>query len=172
MENFVLRTPLSFALLALTATTATAAVQDDEAANLTTRADVIRTTDANFQRLDANGNGAVSKEEITAAQQKVQETAASATRQIEERFKVLDTDKNGSVSLAEFKSIVPNPRMVPVDTTLARFDGNKDGTITTDEFRAPILANFDRIDANKDGTLSAEERSQALAARRAAQPSR
>ena len=169
----MLKTSL-FALLALAATPAMAAAQDadDDAAALTTRADVVRTADSNFQRLDANGDGAVSKDEIAAAQQKVQETAASATRQVEERFKVLDSDKNGSISLAEFKAIVPTPRMVPVDTTMARFDGNKDGTVTTDEFRAPILANFDRVDANKDGTISAEERSQAIAARRATQPSR
>jgi len=48
---------------------------------------------------------------------------------------------------------------------LGRFDADKDGSITQDEFRAPTLTNFDRLDKNKDGSLSvAEQKATAAAA--------
>ena len=46
---------------------------------------------------------------------------------------------------------------------MAQLDKNKDGKISTDEYRAPVLARFDRADTNKDGTISATERQAANA---------
>jgi len=37
------------------------------------------------------------------------------------------------------------------------FDGNKDGTVTRDEFMARPLAMFEKTDANKDGVVTADE---------------
>jgi hypothetical protein len=36
-------------------------------------------------------------------------------------------------------------------------DGNKDGTVSLQEYTAVTLAAFDKVDTNKDGTLSDEE---------------
>ena len=40
---------------------------------------------------------------------------------------------------------------------LAQLDGNKDGKVSTAEYRAIPLANFDKMDANKDGTVTQQE---------------
>jgi Ca2+-binding EF-hand superfamily protein len=37
---------------------------------------------------------------------------------------------------------------------IAQLDKNKDGKVTLDEYKAPILARFDAIDTNHDGVLS------------------
>lgn len=49
---------------------------------------------------------------------------------------------------------------------LARADGDRDGVVTLGELRAQALARFDRADANKDGKITAAEREQARAAMR------
>jgi hypothetical protein len=41
---------------------------------------------------------------------------------------------------------------------LAQLDKNKDGKVTADEYRGPVLARFDSIDTNHDGVLSDAER--------------
>ena len=40
---------------------------------------------------------------------------------------------------------------------LAKFDANKNGTVSADEFRAPDLAKFNRADTNRDGVVSPAE---------------
>jgi hypothetical protein len=46
---------------------------------------------------------------------------------------------------------------------IAGLDSNKDGKVTLDEYRAPMLARFDGMDSNHDGTLSTAERQAAEA---------
>ena len=41
---------------------------------------------------------------------------------------------------------------------VTKLDANKDGKVSADEYRAPVLGTFDRADTNKDGTLSPAER--------------
>ena len=48
---------------------------------------------------------------------------------------------------------------------VAQLDKNKDGKVTADEYRAPMLVRFDALDTNHDGTISAAER-QAAASKR------
>ena len=52
------------------------------------------------------------------------------------------------------------------DRRFARLDANGDGTISKDEFRAPMLARFDRMDADHNGTVTRAERDAARAERR------
>jgi Ca2+-binding EF-hand superfamily protein len=86
------------------------------------------------------------------------EAEARVVKQAEQGFAKLDTDKNGQLSLAEFKASIPPVRTRPVDSVIQRFDSNKDGKVTLQEFGAPTLAVFDRYDTNKDGTISDQER--------------
>lgn len=133
---------------------------------------MVKQAEANFQKVDTNNDRALSKAEIDAAQVRAQQQAAANIQQrLNQEFTKLDTDRNGQLSLAEFRAAAPAVR--PADgnasaTAMQRLDANKDGKISVDEYRAPILAGFDRIDTNKDGTISADERARAQAARTAA----
>jgi Ca2+-binding EF-hand superfamily protein len=129
-----------------------------------TRAELLRTATASFSQVDTNKDGSLSKAEIDAAQLRNQQRATTAiTQRINQEFTKLDTDRNGQLSPAEFRAAAPAVRSNPGAgaAVMARLDKNKDGKITTEEYRTPILAGFDRIDTNKDGTISADERSRA-----------
>ena len=133
-----------------------------------TRAEVIRSAGTNFAELDTNKDGSLSKAEVDAAQARSQQRAtANLTLRINQEFAKLDTDRSGQLSLNEFRAAAPAIRPNPGASAAAiqRLDANKDGRITPEEFRAPILAGFDRIDTNKDGTISDAERTKAAAAR-------
>ena len=134
-----------------------------------TRADMIKQSEANFQKVDTNNDRALSKAEIDAAQARSQQQATLNIQQrLNQEFTKLDTDRNGQLSQAEFRAAAPvRPTGTASATALQRLDSNKDGKISVDEYRAPMLAGFDRIDANKDGTISADERARAQAARTA-----
>ena len=49
------------------------------------------------------------------------------------------------------------PRPARPDGGVMRYDANKDGAVTTEEWRAGQQARFKRLDANGDGKLSKEE---------------
>lgn len=87
---------------------------------------------------DANGDGAVTREELDAAR---------ATE-----FARLDADRDGSVTRYEMRAghhggrgHRPGP------------DANGDGSVTRDEFLARPNAMFDELDGNDDGVLSTAE---------------
>jgi hypothetical protein len=125
-----------------------------------TRAQITAKLDADFGNLDSDKNGKASKAEV---EKRIStETAAEIAilnQRRTETFKKMDGNNDGQISRAEFDVAVPIPKAPPADAApvLARFDTNKDGTITAAEFKAPTLSNFDRLDANKDGTLTAAE---------------
>lgn len=126
---------------------------------------------ADFADLDADKDGKVTGEEIKARLlRKAEADLAVLKKARDDAFAKLDTNGDGSVSRAEFDDKAPLPTVKdPADkvaSNLDRFDSDKDGTITQDEFRAPTLANFDKMDSNKDGTLSAAERTAPAAARK------
>lgn len=155
---------LPLAGLSLAALAAAAAAQQAPAPAATqapTRVSILQTADGNFQRMDANKDGVLTKAEIDAAEARQRQTATqNLENAVRQRFNKLDTDKNGSVSYAEFRAGAPTIRTpaAPASTTLLQNrDGNKDGRITAAEFRAPIMVMVDRIDTNKDGILSPAE---------------
>jgi Ca2+-binding EF-hand superfamily protein len=136
-----------------------------------TRANLIKTAEANFQKVDTNNDRTLSKVEIDAAQARAQQQAAQNVQtRMSQEFTRLDTDRNGQLSLAEFRAAAPPVRPPAANAStvaLQRLDANKDGKISIEEYRAPLVAGFDRIDTNKDGVLSADERAKAAAARTA-----
>ena len=138
------------------------------AAQPLTRAAMTKQIDGAFKTVDTNGDGTLSAAEIGAAELKVLQQRAGAVRsRMDAEFTKLDTNHDGQLSKVEFMAATPQgpttaPNGAPV---LARFDKNKDGKVTIDEYRAPQLATFDRLDTNHDGTISATER-QAARARR------
>ena len=133
------------------------------------RADVVKQAEASFHMVDTNNDRSLTKPEIDAAQARSQQQAAANIQQrLSQEFTKLDTDRNGQLSLAEFRAAAPIPRAGAnaSATAMQRLDANKDGKITVEEYRAPMLAGFDRVDTNKDGTIS-EAEGKAAAARTA-----
>ena len=142
------------ALLAL----ATPALAQTQAPANITRAQVVSELNAAFGRVDTNKDGFISVAEANAAQQRVgAETAARIAKEAEAQFAQLDVDHNGQLSIAEFKAGAPKPKMLPGTEILKRLDANKDGKISSSEFQAERLGQFDRLDTNHDGTISATE---------------
>ncbi|WP_425066361.1 EF-hand domain-containing protein [Reyranella sp.] len=88
---------------------------------------------ARFKRLDANGDGKLSKEELFARTPAVGNSVLPTDRQAGQQsnyFLLLDTDKDGFVTLAEF--------MAGADRNFNRCDLDKNGRIDTAECRQAL----------------------------------
>jgi Ca2+-binding EF-hand superfamily protein len=89
--------------------------------------------EARFKRLDANGDGKLTQEELFARTPAVGNSVLPTDRQAQRQstyFQLLDADKDGVVTLAEF--------MAQADRNFARCDINKDGRIDTAECRQAL----------------------------------
>lgn len=91
-----------------------------------------------FERLDANNDGELTLEEMTARQAAMIEEA--------------DADGNGAVSKAEMRAFRDAKRAE------RNPDKNDDGVIDRTEFINAAQDRFDRLDADGDGLLSEDER--------------
>lgn len=92
-----------------------------------------------FATLDADGNGAITPNEMAAHQQA--------------RFASMDTNGDGAISAEELSSAMMQRRAARM---IARMDANGDGMLQADEMggkRDP----FATMDTDGDGTISAEE---------------
>jgi Ca2+-binding EF-hand superfamily protein len=153
-----------FALL-LTVTGASSVLAQDPSAPLA-RATVEAQVKANFQQVDTNHDGFVSRAEADAARN----TAMIA--QFNAAFNAMDSNKDGNLSRAEF--VAANQKAMAAamqkqgvaDRAFAGSDLNHDGRISLAEALAKPLKEFDAVDANHDGILTLAER-QAAAKRRA-----
>ena len=110
-----------------------------------------------FQRLDADGNGRVSWDEVW--------------RDIERRFAEADTNRDATLSpeewlAAQLPARPPQPNRAPPDpqrqaerraAMYRGLDANRDNRLTLDEIRPVAEAWFRAFDANADGVLSPEE---------------
>lgn len=136
-----------------------AAFGQANAAKPVSRAQLVKSLDTRFGGIDSNHDGKITKPELAAAQQHDLQAGNRKLRQeMQVKFKQLDTNKDGQLSPAEFLVVVPTLRANETpDQLMAKFDANKNGSVTTDEFRAPDLAKFTRIDANRDGIATVEE---------------
>jgi Ca2+-binding EF-hand superfamily protein len=102
---------------------------------------------------DTNGDGKISKEEMS---------AAHSTR-VEERFARLDLDKDGFVTSEELKQAKETRHGDLRGKLEERFktaDANGDGQISLDEAQANlprVAEKFSEIDADQNGSLTREE---------------
>ena len=98
-------------------------------------------------RLDANGDGAIDRQE------------AAAHPRLAQRFDALDVNKDGKLSRDEMPRW-QHGRRGHGGERWARLDVNKDGRISRDEAKADprLAARFDRLDLNKDGYLDKADR--------------
>ncbi|MEQ9314901.1 MAG: EF-hand domain-containing protein [Henriciella sp.] len=103
-----------------------------------------------IEKLDTNGDGAISKAEADAAK------AA--------RFAEADANGDGGLTMAELEAFHEaereRRREEMKQRMFARADANSDGVISIDEFDLRGRGGedmFDRIDADDDGILTAEE---------------
>jgi hypothetical protein len=138
-----------------------------------TRAEVTAKVKEHFAKLDANKDGAITKEEAEAFK-----TARRAEWR-DKKFAAIDADKNGQISRQEFDA--PRGDRDGRDggdkgrrwggghghhggkgmmggRMFAKADVNNDGKVTLSEATGKALEAFDRADANKDGTVTPEER--------------
>lgn len=130
-----------------------------------TRSEVEAKVKEHFAKVDANKDGAITKEEEQAFR------TARRGEMREKMFGMLDADKNGQISRAEFDARhdgkdehhsgmhgMGGHRMMMDGGMFAKADGNGDGKVTLSEATGKALSMFDRADTNKDGTVSPEER--------------
>jgi len=107
---------------------------------------------AMLEKLDQNGDGNISRDEISASHA--------------ERFASSDADGDGIVTRAEFDShrqaMREERRARRADRQFGRLDSNGDGQISAAEYEAVhaarMEARFTKIDADGDGVISESER--------------
>lgn len=119
------------------------------------RTTFIQVMDTEFKQMDADKNGILTKKEIEDFQRATSILVAQQRRTA--LFQALDKDKNGQVSPAEFGSLPMSAALPNAAPVLAQTDTNRDGQVTTVEYRTGKLASFDRMDTDKDGIVSVAE---------------
>jgi Ca2+-binding EF-hand superfamily protein len=134
-----------------------------------TRAAMLKNLDTTFKSLDTNGDGTLSQAEVAVAETKgVQVRIQQMRTQAEGQFNKLDTNRDGQLSKVEFMAAAPQfPPAANGANVLAALDKNKDGKLTLDEYRTPMVTRFERLDLNKDGIISAPEQQAARTAQAA-----
>lgn len=96
-----------------------------------------------LERLDLDGDGAVSRDEARAFG--------------DERFQRWDSDSDGIVTEAEMIKAAQERIAARVGKMFARMDRNGDGRLERAELDAMGSARFERMDADGDGRISVEE---------------
>lgn len=97
------------------------------------------------------------------------QTKEAATAVAERAFKRLDQNSDGTFDVAEATTVLQaratqngrdfRPRAA--NRTVARNDGNGDGKVSLEEFKAAALTRFDQADTNKNGVIDPNEASPA-----------
>jgi Ca2+-binding EF-hand superfamily protein len=149
---------------ALLATISAMALAQDtaaaEEAKPVTRIELSNRLDTDYTDLDADKDGKVDAAEINARLKKSAEAELEVIKKDRDAaFAKFDTDGNGAISRAEFdvRAKLPTIKEPDAKPFLDKFDANKDGGISKDEFREPTMTNFEKLDKDKDGTLSVAE---------------
>lgn len=110
---------------------------------------------ARFDRLDTNKDGVLTPDELSRGRH------GRHGRPWRHSFSQIDTNGDGQISSAEFRAAFPR---APADL-FTKLDTNKDGRLSRDELRAMRAQAaaamrqkvFERLDTDHDGSLSLEE---------------
>lgn len=97
---------------------------------------------AKLRKLDANGDGAISRQEAQGRGEKL--------------FAKLDANHDGLLSSEELKAAQQDRRKGVGSKLFSKMDTNGDGSIQAGEFRGDP-EQFARLDTNQDGSLTREE---------------
>ena len=159
------------------------------AERIDTRDEMIAKVREHFAQLDANKDGALTKEEADASRKHFRERIRTKLGERKERrdpaqaFDRLDSNKDGAISRDEFtqereerierraerrEHAAPGARRM---MRMHRFggmgghmfdmaDANKDGRVTLQEATDSAARHFDMADANRDGRITPDERRQ------------
>lgn len=105
---------------------------------------------AAFDRLDANKDGSISREEFAKAHE----------QRIERRIEIREQRQEGKEGAKDGKQARHAMRMGGFGggRMIVMADTDKDGKITLAEAEALALKHFDQMDTNKDGVVTPEER--------------
>ena len=98
---------------------------------------------AMFERLDADGNGSITAEEIASHKATMREG--------------LDADGNGAVSFEEMQAHRERQREARARARFQRLDADGDGQVSLDEMDARGGKMLERLDADSDGEITREE---------------
>jgi Ca2+-binding EF-hand superfamily protein len=107
--------------------------------------------EAEFKKMDTNGDGKISADEWTAAHK--------------EMFSKMDTNGDGKISVDEMKAdLEKHQKMMAkpgakemISEKVKMMDTNNDGYISEDEFMASSKTMFDKLDTDHDGYLTKSE---------------
>lgn len=171
-ENIVSRIPVLISSLVALAVASPATAQSaagaapSEGSTPNTRSEVIKALDARFAKVDANGDRSLSAAELqTVETQVIARQKTELGQAVERSFAKLDANKDGRLTLEEYRAAAPAIGARPAENAAAMvklLDTDKNGKLSSDEFKRRTLFIFDRLDANKDGTVTGEERRKAV----------
>ncbi len=140
--------------------------------------------DTKFEKMDANADGKVSKEEFIAAKEKLDKKREEKGKEhkemdVDKRFNKLDRDGDGNIDKAEFDQAQAERAEKAAerrDKFFAKIDTDGNGTVNREEFDAhhevmeakrkekhpdskPVDADkkFKKLDANADGVIDKAE---------------
>lgn len=104
---------------------------------------------AMLDNADANGDGAITRAEFTAARA--------------ERFDKMDRNKDGAISRADLPRMKRAAQKLEplIDLLVTQSDADHDGKVTRAEFANSPMPIFDRSDTNGDGVIDRDERAAA-----------
>lgn len=110
---------------------------------------------AMFERADANGDGAVSRDEFVSARA--------------DQFGKRDRNADGFIDNTDLSGrAAGRPRIAQAMTALVnQFDADRDGKVSKDEFVAGGVTIFERADADNNASLDSRELAAAKAAAKA-----
>ena len=117
-----------------------------------------------FARRDKNGDSKLSSDEAPRWFNRRGASAGTGVQTLEDllaraakRFSAMDTNSDGTVQKSEIEVADAERQAYRVKREMHRFDANRDGKITQEEYMIPAKRRFTAIDLDNDGRISAED---------------
>lgn len=122
-----------------------------------------------FQLIDENGDGRITKEELTKGLKEYDPTIENPEEYVEKIFNSIDTDNNGFLEFEEFARVIIDKKQLLTDDIIkyafSFFDKDKSGEITVEELYEifgsknadKIKQLVDEVDTDKNGKIDFNE---------------